>query len=152
MLKQRVGSFGNEVYLIKNKEELINKLTELNCKNLLVQEYIEEFKGIDYRVNVINDKAVSIIKRVNNNNFKSNIHQGGYMEEVINPRKDILDIAIKASKACGCTFSGVDVVINKNNTPMILEVNSNARTVAVTKIIHIDIAQLIINYLIEITK
>ena len=49
--------------------------------NFLVQEYIEESKGEDLRCLVIDGKVVGYILRSNKeNDFRSNLHQGGVAE------------------------------------------------------------------------
>jgi RimK family alpha-L-glutamate ligase len=146
IIKQRHGSFGNQVYLVNNSNELDILLQSIGDKDLLAQEYIKEAYGIDYRVNVVGHKAVSCVMRQNKTSFKSNIHQGGIMIPIIKMDKRLQSLAIKASKSVDASFAGVDIIKTKDNKYLVLEVNSNARTVAVSKATGIPLAKMIIEY------
>ena len=131
VLKQRFGSFGEQVYLITSEVMFKKMLNLIGEKELLIQEFIEESSGRDFRVNVVGREAVSIVMRVNQGNFRSNVHQGGVMSSVPHPDKRMLKLAVKAAKAVNADFAGVDILVNAAGEPVVIEVNSNARTIAV---------------------
>ncbi|MFA6377884.1 MAG: RimK family alpha-L-glutamate ligase [Acholeplasmataceae bacterium] len=131
VLKQRFGSFGEQVYLITSEIMFKKMLKVIGEKELLIQEFIEESSGRDFRVNVVGREAVSIVMRVNQGNFRSNVHQGGVMSSVPHPDKRMLKLAVKAAKAVNADFAGVDILVNAAGEPVVIEVNSNARTIAV---------------------
>lgn len=147
IVKERFGSYGEQVYLVNSEAEFIGLLKQIGDKPLLVQEYLSFSYGKDYRVNVVGDKIVSIVLRTNLQNFRSNVHQGGKMEAVKGISKEVKQAALRASKACHCDFSGVDIIIDPNGKPYVLEVNSNARTVAVEKYSNIPITEQIAKYI-----
>ena len=131
VLKQRYGSFGEQVYLITSEVMFKKMLQAIGEKELLVQEFIEESSGRDFRINVVGREAVSIVMRVNQGNFRSNVHQGGIMSSVPHPDRRMLKLAVKAAKAVGVDFAGVDILMSASGEPVVVEVNSNARTIAV---------------------
>ncbi|MFA5481286.1 MAG: RimK family alpha-L-glutamate ligase [Bacilli bacterium] len=147
VLKQRFGSFGEQVYLINNEPTFKKMLAAIGNKELLIQEFIEESSGRDYRVNVVGREAVSIVMRVNQGNFRSNVHQGGVMASVPHPDKRMLKLAVKAAKAVGADFAGVDILVNGAGDPLVIEVNSNARTVAVEEASNVYVSLLIARFI-----
>lgn len=152
VLKQRFGSFGEQVYLITNEVMFKKILQIVGEKELLVQEFIEASAGRDYRVYVVGRKAVATVMRVNKGNFRSNVHQGGKMASVPRPNKNITNVAIKAAHACGCDFAGVDILIDERGKPLAIEVNSNARTVVAEEASRVYITYFIAKYLKKISK
>lgn len=152
VLKQRFGSFGEQVYLITNEVMFKKVLQVVGEKELLVQEFIEASAGRDYRVYVAGQKAVATVMRVNKGNFRSNVHQGGKMASVPHPNKNITKLAIKATQACGADFAGVDILIDAQGNPLVIEVNSNARTLVAEDASQIYITYFIARYIKKIYK
>ena len=67
---------------------MINAFRGLQA-NFLVQEYIEESKGEDLRCFVIDGKVVGSILRSNKeNDFRSNLHQGGIAQSTVISAKE----------------------------------------------------------------
>lgn len=126
IIKESMGSFGMQVYLINNREEFINKVTELNKKNIdfIIQENIKSSFGRDIRVNIIGDKVIGAMFRESEKDFRANISQGG-KGRLIDLTEEQEKLALKAHKALGLDFSGVDLLFGENNKPIICEVNSN---------------------------
>lgn len=126
IIKESMGSFGMQVYLINNREEFINKVTELNKKNIdfIIQENIKSSFGRDIRVNIIGDKVIGAMLRESEKDFRANISQGG-KGRLIDLTEEQEKLALKAHKALGLDFSGVDLLFGENNKPIICEVNSN---------------------------
>lgn len=80
----------------------------------------------DFRVNVIDGKAVNCLKRTpQGDEFRSNISLGGIMTNVeLDDSKEICEIAERISKLLRFDIAGVDVMVNKETgVPYILEVN-----------------------------
>jgi len=147
VLKERYGSFGEQVYLISNEPMFKKMLAIVGNKELLVQEFIEESAGKDFRVNVVGREAVSIVMRLNKGNFRSNVHQGGVMSSVPHPDRRMLKLAVKAAKAVGADFAGVDILVNSAGDPLVIEVNSNARTIAVEEATKIYVSLFIARFI-----
>ncbi len=125
IIKELYGSFGQQVYLVNNKEEMIYVIDKIGHKGFLFQKYIETSKGKDVRINVVGNKVVSSILRYSvNGDFRSNISNGGKMQKYV-ASSEQKNLAIKSCEALELDFAGVDVMFGPNDEPIICEVNSN---------------------------
>ncbi|MGI6735221.1 MAG: ATP-grasp domain-containing protein [Bacilli bacterium] len=147
VIKERFGSFGEQVYLATTEEELKEIIKKHGTKPLIAQAFVQGEKGTDYRVNVIGDQVIFTVKRVNDHDFRSNINQGG-TATLVKPTREMEELAIKATKAVKAHFAGVDIMVSKKG-PLVIEVNSNMRTVAVNKVSDIDLTLAILNYIVD---
>ena len=150
IIKEVFGSFGKQVYLVNNRDEATKLINDLGYKDFLMQEFIEESSGRDIRINVVGGKVISAMGRVNENDFRSNISNGGVMKQV-NLTKNQETIAINACKALGLDFAGVDVLYGKEG-PIICEVNSNPHFKSSLECTGIDLSEEIIKYILEVLK
>lgn len=135
IIKESMGSFGMQVYLINNREEFINKVKELNKNKIdfIIQENIKSSFGRDIRVNIIGNKVVGAMLRESKTDFRANISQGG-KGTLVELNKEQEEIALKAHKALGLDFSGVDLLFGENDKPLLCEVNSNLNFLSFEKI------------------
>jgi len=119
------GNQGIGVRLINNEEELRAYRDEFQDEaQFIVQEYIEESKGSDARLFVIGDKVCGAMRRVSqSDDFRANLHLGGRMEPY-EPSELECDYAVRAVKALGLQYAGVDI-IQSHRGPLVLEVNSS---------------------------
>ena len=147
VLKEAFGSFGKEVYLINNKEELINKTLELSPRSLLYQEYIASSHGRDVRIEVVGGKVLGAVLRKNDNgDFRSNVLQGGSMSQIdIDP--SFIKMAEDVSKILKLDFAGIDIMFGINNEPILCEVNSNVHFRTFAKTTGINLAKVIAEYI-----
>ena len=106
-------------------------------KPFLLQEYIE-CGGEDARLEVVGDRVVAAMKRRNENDFRSNITNGGVAFEYT-PSEDEKALAVAACRELGLTFGGVDIM----HGDTICEVNSNAHIINIMHASGVDIAPLI---------
>ena len=147
VVKEAFGSFGEQVYLANDEESLNKIIDSIGYKDFLLQEYIASSKGKDVRINVVGDKAVVSMLRENNNDFRSNISSGGH-GSIYEPNKEFIDLALKATKALGLDFAGVDVMFDKDG-PILCEVNSNPQFASTLKATGINLADYIADYIIK---
>lgn len=112
-------------------------------KDIIVQEFIEEAKGKDIRVFVVNGEVVGSMERSGQDGeFRSNLHKGGIAAPLELSAKE-KSIAIEAANLHGLTVAGVDMIISSRG-PLIIEVNSTPGLEGIEKATHIDIASKII--------
>ena len=127
IIKLARSNQGNGVVLAETKKAARSALQALymyndNGTNLLVQEYIAESAGTDIRAFVVGGRVVASMKRQSlDDDFRSNIHKGGEGVK-IKLTEEERKIAIKATKALGLTFAGVDLMRSERG-PLVLEVN-----------------------------
>lgn len=145
ILKESFGSFGNEVYLINNKDEILSKVLELGNKSILFQEYIKESCGRDIRMYIVGGEFIGAVMRTNTKNFRANASSGGTMSSYIPTEREI-EIAKKACLVIGLDFAGVDILFGKEG-PLICEVNSNAHMKNFYKVTGIDVVKNIFEHI-----
>lgn len=126
VVKLENGSKGRGVCLVQGLKELKN-IAELYCNNgrtLLAQEFIATSKGRDMRITLCNDELIFSVIRDNtkNSDFRSNVSQGGDAL-MVQPSKEAMDIAVKASQALGLCYCGVDLLFGPDGF-IIGEINS----------------------------
>jgi len=154
IIKPTDGSWGRFVSLAKSPEDLeaivAQRLAmESGLHLYLVQEYLEK-PGRDIRVTVVGERAVAAIYRINSADWRTNTARGGKAEPVkIDP--ELEEVAVKANKAVGTFYSGVDVV----ETPrgyVVLEVNGVPEFKNVQRVTGIDVAGEIAALVKELAK
>jgi ribosomal protein S6--L-glutamate ligase len=114
--------------------------------NILVQEFIQEAKGMDIRCFVVGDRVVAAMKRQGApGEFRSNIHRGGSAAKIkLTPEER--STATRAAKAMGLRVAGVDI-LRSNHGPVVMEVNSSPGLEGIEKSTGIDVAGKIISFL-----
>lgn len=150
IIKESMGSFGMQVYLINNREEFIYKVNRLNKNNIdfIIQENIKSSFGRDIRVNIIGNRVIGAMLRESKTDFRANITQGG-KGRLIELTKEQEEIALRAHKALGLDFSGVDLLFGENNEPLLCEVNSNLNFLSFEEIWGKSFGKKILEYILE---
>lgn len=148
VIKLIEGTQGKGVILAdtsKGAESVIDGLAQMDA-HFLVQQFIPESNGCDIRALVIGDKVVASMKRVaKEGEFRANLHRGGTAEPVkLTPAEQ--DMAIKAAKALGLSFAGVDLLRSKEG-PLIIEVNSSPGLQGIERTTELDIATMVIEHM-----
>ncbi len=151
IIKEAYGSFGQQVYLAHSYEECSAIIDSLGYKDFLMQEFISTSKGKDIRINVVGNKVVSAMERYNENDFRSNISNGGKMKPIAisNEQKEMV---LKVCQLIGLDFAGVDILFSDNNTPILCEVNSNPHFISGLQCTGIDMSVEIMKYIKECLK
>ncbi|SHF65108.1 ATP-grasp domain-containing protein [Ornithinibacillus halophilus] len=145
IVKEAFGSFGEQVYLIETMEELREKVDQLYGKAFMFQEFISSSYGTDLRLQVVGDEVVAAMKRTSNDDFRANITAGATME-AYTPTEEEISLAVRAAKAIGADFSGVDLLFGPDNKPIICEINSNAHIRNLLDATGINAADFMISY------
>ena len=147
VIKEAYGSFGEQVYLANNQKEANEIIDKIGFKDFLIQEFIDSSKGRDIRINVVGNQPIVSMLRENKQDFRSNISSGGTGQKY-EPEKEYLELAVKASKALGLDFAGVDVMFGKDG-PIICEVNSNPQFASTLKYTGLNLADFIADYIVK---
>lgn len=107
--------------------------------DFLVQHFVKEAAGEDIRCLVIGGKVIGSIRRkAQPGEFRSNLHQGG-SASAVRISRDERQTAIRAAKAMGLNFAGVDLLRSEEG-PKALEVNSSPGLEGIEKASGKDIA------------
>ncbi len=126
------GSFSRGIVKVNNRQELEQKLPELFQKSalLLAQEFL--YTDFDWRIGVLNNKALFACRYYMVKNHWQIYRHGGNRTDSGNfdtlptfeVPKAVLDAALKATQSIGNGFYGVDVK-EKNGKGYVIEVNDN---------------------------
>jgi ribosomal protein S6--L-glutamate ligase len=112
-------------------------------KDVIIQQFIAEGAGRDYRAFVVGDRVVAAMMRTApEGEFRSNIHRGGEGTLVDLP-KEFERAAIKAAQTLGLQIAGVDLMESIEG-PLVLEVNSSPCFEGVEKATGLNIARFMI--------
>ncbi|MGN0457550.1 MAG: RimK family alpha-L-glutamate ligase [Eubacterium sp.] len=141
VFKECFGSFGEQVFLCQTKDDILSHIGE---KPFLLQEFIEASAGEDIRIEVVDGECVCAMKRSNNSDFRANITNGG-TAVAYNPTEQERTIAVKACKALGLDFGGVDILKGS----LVCEVNSNAHIINLMNATGIDLADKIFESILK---
>ena len=148
IIKKNEGSFGNEVFLVKDFNEAATIAEKLGPNSFIMQEYIESSRGKSARLQVVGDEVITSMKLTNEEDFKSNVTGGGQMEKY-EPTSEEIKIAIKACEKLGLDFAGVDIIWNEDDKPLLCEINSNAHFKNIFDCTGVDAADAIIKYILK---
>ena len=148
VIKENKGSFGEQVYLVKNYYDAVEKIKKIGHCNFIMQEFVESSKGRDIRIQVVGDKVITAMERVNENDFRANITNGGKMKKY-EPDDKQCEMALKVCKYLKLDFAGVDIMFGKNNEPVLCEVNSNAHFKNIYDCTNINAAEHIIDHILK---
>jgi len=147
IVKEAYGSFGQQVYWVNTKAELLEKAHELAGTDHLYQQPVLTSIGVDLRLNVIGDQVVAAMKRQSASDFRANVTSGG-TTEVYFPSPEETRLAVAATKAVGADFAGVDLLIGEHG-PIVCEVNSNPHIRSIYECTGIDVAVPMIDHIIQ---
>lgn len=147
VVKECYGSFGQQVYLVHNADELKTCIDQIGAKPFLAQEYIASSFARDIRLNVVGDEVVATMYRYSDTgDFRANISNGGKMK-CYDPTKEQIKLAVACVKALGLDFAGVDLLFDENDRPIVCEVNSNAHFKNIYDCTKVNVAEHILAYI-----
>jgi ribosomal protein S6--L-glutamate ligase len=139
---------GKGVVLAETKkaaQSVISAFRNLKA-DFLVQEFVKEAAGEDVRCLVVGNKVVASMKRVAAaGEFRSNLHQGGSAISV-RITKGEREVALRAAKALGLGFAGVDLLRSEGG-PKVLEVNSSPGLEGIERSSKKDVADLVFQHI-----
>lgn len=146
ILKENKGSFGMQVYKIDSFDDFIKITKQIGNHGFLMQENIKTSKGKDIRVSIVGNEVIGCMLRTNENDFRANITLGG-TATMFTPPKEVIDLALEVHKLLELDFCGVDILLGKNDEPILCEVNSNLNFLSFEKASNINFAKKIVDYI-----
>src|SRR5215471_9188544 len=112
-------------------------------QDIILQEYIAEAKGRDYRAIVVGGRVVAAMRRqAKAGEFRSNLHRGGLGVRVTMDKR-YAHAAVSAARVMGLDVAGVDMLEGKDG-PKILEINSSPGLEGIERTSGVDVAGQII--------
>src|SRR5215831_567233 len=115
-------------------------------QNILIQQFIAEANGADIRAVVVGRKVVAAMKRqAIAGEFRSNIHRGGRSRK-LRLSAESRKTALAAARVLGLRVAGVDM-IESDEGPMVMEVNSSPGLEGIEKATGVDVAAAVIEHI-----
>lgn len=145
--KTNFGSLGAGVKLISSRKELYAFEKENICVAHFYQKFIGR-GGEDVRVIVIGGKYFCAMRRYNRNDFRSNIELGGKGAKYSADEK-LIKLCEKTASVLNLDYCGIDVIYDKDGTPYICEVNSNAFFAAAERVCGANVAKRYAEHIIK---
>lgn len=150
VLKTVTGTKGKGVFIAESWKNMLSAMQAIWSINenaeIIMQEFIKS--DGDYRIHILNDKMIACMKRLHGKDeFRANYSLGGSIEKVKDLDNSIIDLAIKASKAVGGVWTGVDIIVSeKTGMPYVLEVNTSPGTEGIQKASEINVVRVVLEY------
>lgn len=122
------GSQGRGVFILETPIAANTSLESFSklAANFKLQQFIDA-GGKDIRAIVAGDQVAVAMERQGKKDFRANVSLGG-SGKIITLSKEDQTICVKASKALGLEFSGVDIMKDKKGNTYVIEVNGNPGT------------------------
>jgi len=149
IIKSPFGTEGREVVIIESRRSLYSALDIIWRQSqsgiILIQEYVSEATGSDYRAFVVGDHVVAAMKRTAAvGDFRSNLSLGGDAVPVKLTAEEE-SLAVRATRVLGLDICGVDI-LRGNGGPVIMEMNANPGLEGISRVTGIDVAAEMIRY------
>ena len=148
VVKRVYGSLGEGVYLVKSKEELVSLYSSIARNPVIFQEYMNNSYGQSIRVLIIDGKVFGSFVRFNKFDFRSNFGDTSDGKNIENPAK-FEQFAQEIADKLKIEYAGIDLLIDKNNEPILCEINSNAFFEEFEKVTKLDVAKAIADMVIR---
>ncbi|WP_040976182.1 ATP-grasp domain-containing protein [Necropsobacter massiliensis] len=141
ILKTLNGAQGIGVILADKAQSAVSILETLTHTDVpvLLQDFIAEAQGMDFRCFVVGGQVVASMRRIGQNGeFRANFHRGGTAEKVRLSEAEKA-IAVKAATTLGLDVAGGGLICSAQGL-LVLEVNASPGLEMIEKTSGIDIA------------
>lgn len=153
IVKLPAGTQGMGVARIDSLESLrstLDMLAQLG-QRVLLQRFVEEAKGSDVRVLVIDGRARAAMRRTAPlGQVRANLHQGG-SGELVELTGELAKLSELAAGTLGLDVSGVDLLESRDG-PVVLEVNGSPGLEGIARVTGLDLAGDIVRFLAQRTS
>jgi RimK family alpha-L-glutamate ligase len=149
VVKPLFGSEGRGMVRVSDPEmawRTFRTLERTQCV-LYLQQFIRH-PGWDLRVFVLGGRVLTAMRRYSNDDWRTNVAQGG-RGEVVCPAADEERLALRAAAALGADMAGVDLMPGPRGEWYVLEVNAVPGWRALAPVTGIDVAAAVIDFLVH---
>lgn len=153
VFKPVIGSWGRGVFPVRNKEigKMIIEMRQESSSPFSNIFYFQELVNRpprDIRCIVVGERLVAAIYRYSSNDeWRTNVAMGGKAEK-IEITSELEDLAIKTAKAVGVGILGIDMMEDEKKGLLVHEVNNTVEFKGASSATGINIADLILDYLL----
>jgi len=125
IIKPNRGGRSTYTYVANNKKELENITKTLPEVEFIFQEYIKSIDNYTLRIEVIDGKVFSAVKRSMDESGISSYHRGAEYEHINILDDCISGLVIKVLEVLDIKMGGIDVIESENG-PYIIDVNATS--------------------------
>lgn len=147
IVKTIQGTHGKGVHLVHTRRRVraLVRYYEKKDQPVIVQEFVKESQGRDFRAFVVGGRVVAAMQRIAaKGEFRANFHRGGSaVEWSIDP--DAASLAIRAARCIGLDVAGVDFLASEEGL-LITELNSGPGFEALEAATGLDVAREVLDY------
>lgn len=101
----------------------------------------------DIRAFTVGHRVIASMKRVSSS-LAANVSRGGRPEH-LELNDELIALAEDASRATGAEIAGVDIMLDREGRPYVLEVNAQPDFIGLEKVTEVDIAMAIADYVVR---
>lgn len=153
IVKRLNSSAKQGVRLVHSAAELQTAWKEIASGNEFVamREYVPQ--NLEWRVNVLNGKALSVVERFGKDEaFLSAFRDGATrLARTLDEVPDVVSLAERAAKATGLVFCGIDIIqATATGKHYIVDVNKNPNYKTTEEVTGINIAQHVVEYMMGV--
>ncbi len=142
------GTHGEGARSVKDLSALHAAYGELKqSAYLLIQEDLKT--RADIRALVLGDEVLGAIQRTAAEGADISNFSGGGSAEEVELTAEEKDLVVRANKAIGTDFSGVDLMYSSQDMPYILETNRNPQFYAFESEVDVDVPEAVIEYMVN---
>lgn len=134
IVKEVFGSFGQQVFLVKNLNDLNKLLNDLGGKQIIIQEFLNFYLGKSIRVLVVNKKIVGVMQQENKNDFRSNLSQNGIGTIIPKLKSKEKEVINRIITKLNLFYSGIDFLLDEKRDFIFCEANSNPQLTNISNI------------------
>ncbi|MBA4018628.1 MAG: 30S ribosomal protein S6--L-glutamate ligase [Pirellula sp.] len=148
VLKPIFGSEGRGIARLQDEAlaERAFRMVEQLGGVLYLQEFIAH-EGFDLRLLVVGERVLGIRRR-NPHDWRTNCSRGATAEPMeVTP--DLAGVAQRAAAAVGASVAGVDLLVGRDGTQFVIEVNAVPGWKALASALQVDVARLVLEHVAE---
>ncbi|MBP5609432.1 MAG: ATP-grasp domain-containing protein [Lachnospiraceae bacterium] len=146
IMKTTDGHGGDEVFLIKNEDELKDTTALLKGRRIIYQEFCDT-PGRDKRVYIVGNKAVAAMLRISDTDFRSNYSLGGDAEiSELTPEESSIVDKILSRMTIG--HAGIDLIYHKGH-PVFNELEDVVGSRMLYRYTDIDVVKLFVEHILS---
>jgi len=141
VIKPLFGAEGRGMTRVTDRDHGQRVFDQLHEQDSIIylQRFVEAEDG-DLRLFVLGDRVLAAMRRRGAEDFRSNMAQGAHAE-VIKPDRQCAQMALHAAKVCRARIAGVDIMIDTEGRPFVLEVNAVPGWKHLAKTTGVDVAE-----------
>jgi ribosomal protein S6--L-glutamate ligase len=148
VMKVLQGTQGVGVMIVHSQLSMVSVMDAMRSlgQDLILQQFIAEGAGRDFRAFVIGNRVVAaMVRTAPSGEFRSNIHRGGEGAPV-RLSAAYERVAVRAARELGLQVAGVDLMESRGG-PLVIEVNSSPGFEGIEKATKLNIAGMIVRHL-----